>query len=265
MFYSDATRVAQFGQAKLWPIYVFFGNQSKYDRGRPSARAAHNLAFLPSVSFHSNTARFHKFDIAAPQLPPDLTDFIRKSTKNAPTPQLLAYCKRELYQGCWRVMLDQEFLEAYANGIVHLCSDEINRRLYPRIFIYSADYPEKFVSSNLEYQCRAKRMHRVLTITIREMGLYPSPRNLIPKSDFSKFGEAADMEARRTLMRIDTEERRKAVIAAREVIYEKGYAVTSDYVDEYLREGSLVPTLNAFSHPILASMALMFSNWSWLT
>ena len=49
MVYSDATQVAQFGQAKLWPIYVYFGNQSKYERGRPSARAGHSVAFLPSV------------------------------------------------------------------------------------------------------------------------------------------------------------------------------------------------------------------------
>jgi len=51
MFYSDATHVAQFGQAKLWPIYTYVGNGSKYVRGRPSANAGYNVAFLPSVSF----------------------------------------------------------------------------------------------------------------------------------------------------------------------------------------------------------------------
>ena len=49
MLYSDATQVMQFGQAKLWPIYIYFGNQSKYERGRPAARAGHSVAFLPSV------------------------------------------------------------------------------------------------------------------------------------------------------------------------------------------------------------------------
>jgi hypothetical protein len=52
MFYSDATHVAQFGQAKLWPIYTYVGNGSKYVRGRPSANAGYNVAFLPSVSFY---------------------------------------------------------------------------------------------------------------------------------------------------------------------------------------------------------------------
>ena len=30
MFWSDSTRLAQFGHASAWPIYLFFGNLSKY-------------------------------------------------------------------------------------------------------------------------------------------------------------------------------------------------------------------------------------------
>ena len=30
MFWSDATYLAQFGNASAWPVYLFFGNQSKY-------------------------------------------------------------------------------------------------------------------------------------------------------------------------------------------------------------------------------------------
>ncbi len=57
MFWSDATHVAQFGQAKMWPIYLFFGNLSKYLCCRPSSNSAHHVAFLPSVSsllFYAN-------------------------------------------------------------------------------------------------------------------------------------------------------------------------------------------------------------------
>ena len=49
MFWSDATHVAQFGQAKLWPIYLYFGNQSKYTRSKRQAHAAHHIAYLPHV------------------------------------------------------------------------------------------------------------------------------------------------------------------------------------------------------------------------
>ena len=51
MLYSDATHIAQFEQAKLCPIYTYFGIGSKFVRGRPSANAGYNVASLPSVSF----------------------------------------------------------------------------------------------------------------------------------------------------------------------------------------------------------------------
>lgn len=43
----------------------------------------------------------------------------------------------------WRVLLDKDFLDAYKHGIVLKCADGVLRRVYPRIFTYSADYPEK--------------------------------------------------------------------------------------------------------------------------
>ena len=46
---SDATHLADFGMASLWPIYVAFGNMSKYDRSRPSEFPVANLAYLPDV------------------------------------------------------------------------------------------------------------------------------------------------------------------------------------------------------------------------
>jgi hypothetical protein len=49
MISSDSTNLGQFGCASLWPIYAFFGNQSKYDRAKPSQFAAHHVAYIPSV------------------------------------------------------------------------------------------------------------------------------------------------------------------------------------------------------------------------
>lgn len=45
--------------------------------------------------------------------------------------------------GVWRLILDPEFREAYLKGILVHCADGILWRLFPRLFIYSADYPEK--------------------------------------------------------------------------------------------------------------------------
>ena len=49
MLGSDATQLANFGTASLWPIYVFFGNMSKYDSSKPSEFPACHLAYLPKV------------------------------------------------------------------------------------------------------------------------------------------------------------------------------------------------------------------------
>ena len=56
---------------------------------------------------------------------------------------LMIHCRREIMHAQWMILLDDEFLEAYHQGIVIECCDGIMRRFYPRILTYSADYPEK--------------------------------------------------------------------------------------------------------------------------
>jgi hypothetical protein len=46
-------------------------------------------------------------------------------------------------QGIWKMLLNPAFLDAYEHGIVVRCYDGIFRCIFPRIFCYSADYPEK--------------------------------------------------------------------------------------------------------------------------
>jgi hypothetical protein len=70
------------------------------------------------------------------------TDFIRKFATGATDP-LMAHCRRELFHEAWKVLLDKDFIHAYVHGVVMDCADGIRRRVYPRIFTYSADYPEK--------------------------------------------------------------------------------------------------------------------------
>lgn len=55
MFWSDATHVSTFGQAKMWPLYMCFGNQPKDLREKSGSNAMRHLAYLPSVSL---VARF---------------------------------------------------------------------------------------------------------------------------------------------------------------------------------------------------------------
>jgi hypothetical protein len=50
MFWSDATQLTNFGNAKLWPLYMFFGNDSKYRRCKPSAHCCEHVAYFETVS-----------------------------------------------------------------------------------------------------------------------------------------------------------------------------------------------------------------------
>lgn len=50
MFWSDETLLTSFGNTKLWPVYLFFGNESKYMRCKPSLHLGNHIAYLESVS-----------------------------------------------------------------------------------------------------------------------------------------------------------------------------------------------------------------------
>ena len=77
------------------------------------------------------------------QLPCSIIDFISEYSKKKNYNEVLAHCKWELIHEVWKVLLDNEFLDAYRNGIVVKCFDGKFRRLFLCIFTYSVDYPEK--------------------------------------------------------------------------------------------------------------------------
>jgi Plavaka transposase len=49
MLWSDSTHLASFGNSSLWPIYLYFGNLSKYWHGKPTLFGAHHIAYIPLV------------------------------------------------------------------------------------------------------------------------------------------------------------------------------------------------------------------------
>jgi hypothetical protein len=50
MFSSDATQLTSFGNAKLWPNYLYFGNESKYRRCKPTNHLCNHVAYFQAVS-----------------------------------------------------------------------------------------------------------------------------------------------------------------------------------------------------------------------
>ncbi|KAJ3709521.1 hypothetical protein C8R42DRAFT_649336 [Lentinula raphanica] len=206
MFWSDGTHLAQFGNAKLWPIYMMLGNLSKYIRCQPNSQACHHLAYIPS-------------------LPDSFEDwaktFCEKWSSKSQKADILTHCRRELMHAVWRYLLNDDFIHAYKYGIVIVCADGVKRRIFPRIFTYSADYPEK-----------------VLLATIRDKGLCPCPRCFIPKSHLNRLG--VDLRFRISQTRTFLINK---VNQARRLIYTAGAAIGGKYVQDLLKESSSVPTL----------------------
>ena len=61
---------------------------------------------------------------------------------------VLTFLKRELFHAVLtKVLFEPDFLDAYTNGIIFVCSDKTTRKLFPRIMAYSADYPERYFDS----------------------------------------------------------------------------------------------------------------------
>lgn len=79
------------------------------------------------------------------QIPDSIQEWIAEFNPNWKTQKstILAHCRRELMQAVWSLLLSPEFIHAYKYGMVIVCMDGITRRVFPRIFTYSADYPEK--------------------------------------------------------------------------------------------------------------------------
>ncbi|EJD50310.1 hypothetical protein AURDEDRAFT_58600 [Auricularia subglabra TFB-10046 SS5] len=212
MFGSDETVLAQFGSASAWPCYAMAGNQSKYERARPSMHAIHRIA------------QFVK-------LPDAVQQFITTRQGGVAAKRaLLTYCKREAFHTSWKVLLDDDFLEAYEWGMVVDCADGVTRLLFPRIFTYTADYPEK-----------------CLIASIKDLGTCPCPRCLVKKDDIPRAGQRYDMQRRVTSARTDNDRRRGRVESAQNMILEHGITVDSTSLDPFLKEQSLTPNRNAFS------------------
>ncbi|CDO75447.1 hypothetical protein BN946_scf184823.g1 [Trametes cinnabarina] len=210
MFWSDATHLTAFGSASLWPIYLYIGALSKYIRGMPTEFAAHHIAYLPS-------------------LPDTIHDLYTQEYGTAPSADVLTFCKRELMQRIWLLLLDDDFMEAYKHGILVKCADGITRRLFPRIFTYSADYPEK-----------------ILLSALKPLAKCPCPRCLTPLTEAPQSGTPDGM-ARASEKRVDDEKLRRDIQKARDLVFKKGCSLASKRVQALLDARSLNPIQTAFS------------------
>ncbi len=83
------------------------------------------------------------------QLPDQIKDYYRKEFGTSPSTDVLTFCKCELMQRIWLLLLDEDFMHAYEHGMLVTCGDGVVQRIFPRIQSYSAAYQEKCVSPSL--------------------------------------------------------------------------------------------------------------------
>ncbi|KAF8550589.1 hypothetical protein OG21DRAFT_1499714 [Imleria badia] len=210
MLWSDATQLANFGDASLWPVYLYFGSQSKYIRGKPTSGACHHVAYIPS-------------------LPDNFQDTYTQNHSEASTGELYTHFKRELMHAVWGLLLDGKFVEAHKTGILIECVDHIIRQFFPRLYSYSANYPEK-----------------VLLACIKFLGNCLCPRCFVEKAAVPDMGKPSDMMTRTTQLRVNNNAYQSAIKAARKLIF-GGKSLNSKRVTDLLKDTSWVPTRNAFS------------------
>lgn len=142
MLASDSTFLTQFSQASMWPIYMFFGNVSKYTRSSPDSPANH-VAYLPKV--RRGLIPLFITDQLFLKIDEEFSEFYMKTYHQLPSNDILAFVKRELVHRVLRLMFGGQFSEAHKNGIITECADHIARLWFPWLVCHSTDYPERFV------------------------------------------------------------------------------------------------------------------------
>jgi hypothetical protein len=134
-------------------------------------------------------------------------------------------------------------MHAYEHGVVVECADLILRRLYPRLFTYSADYPEKYVLSGSVLNSEDDiYIFRILLASIKNLGRCPCPRCLTEKIQVPGIGTIPDSQRRERLARVDDIHHQEDVDLARKFIFDNGAPVTGAHVEAVLNAESRVPT-----------------------
>ena len=59
LVFSDSTHLTNFRVVSLWPGYLLWGNQTKYERSKPSSFAAHHFVYMQSVSYFFSQSFFN--------------------------------------------------------------------------------------------------------------------------------------------------------------------------------------------------------------
>ena len=87
----------------------------------PTSFSAHHLTYCTSQ--RCVVLILCSIDANMNQLVDTIQDFYRKMFNKPTTSAVLTHCKHELMQVIWLQLLDNDFMDAYANGMLVECAD----------------------------------------------------------------------------------------------------------------------------------------------
>ena len=73
----------------------------------------------------------------------EIQEFYQANFGKLATTSMLTHLHHELTHAIWHLLLDDDLMHAYTDGVAIKLFDMIMRALFPRFLFYSADYPEK--------------------------------------------------------------------------------------------------------------------------
>ena len=122
---------------------------------------------------------------------------------------VLTFLKCELVHAIWCLLLNEDFINAYIFGMIVLCADGIERHLFPQLFTYSADYPEKYIFCYTLYSSLYIH-YRIILSTIKFLGHCLCPLCTCVKGKVQDLGTRAD-DLCRSGVQVDSEKQQNMV------------------------------------------------------
>ena len=128
MLWSDSTHLANFGSVSGWPLYLYFGNSSKYFWGKLGLGASHHIAYISLVSTCLCNSSVLQHSLILTNRFLTLHNAIPSDSQKA---SILTHCCCELMHGVWTKLPNDKFVKAYHHGFTMKCLDGVWHCIYP--------------------------------------------------------------------------------------------------------------------------------------
>ena len=238
MLESDATHLADFGTASLWPIYVLFGNMSKYDRSQTSEFAACHLAYLPKVSHSPPLLVLANHPATSSQM--TLQIHTRRSSVSHPLMTSSPIAGGSCITLWWSAFSRASLRRFIRRGLLFCSLMESTAVSFHGSTATQQTTQRSIASPSTNYipQQLLTTVTRVLIANIKNLGKCPCPRCLVQLGEVRDLGKAVDKQ-RRDDIRRPTHKLFRIIKKARKAIF-KGFKVSGTRVERLLEGGSRV-------------------------